>query len=58
MVEKKTRGKASILIIIHVGSLGNVQSAWHVSVTCIRGYVWTCGEQFKKFVDLEMHFWS
>jgi hypothetical protein len=58
MVEKKTRGKASMLVIIHVGSLENVQSACHIGVTCIRGYTWICGEQFQKFMDLEMHFQS
>jgi hypothetical protein len=39
MVEKKTRGKASTLIRIHVGSVGNIQLAYHVSVTCILGYI-------------------
>jgi hypothetical protein len=63
MMEKKTRSKASILIIIHVGNFENVPSACHGSVRCIhgsilRGYVWICGEQFKIFVDPEMYFRS
>jgi hypothetical protein len=49
MVEKKTRGKSSIIIIIHIGSFGDVLSVLRV---------WIYGEQFKKFVDPEMHFQS
>jgi hypothetical protein len=37
---KKSEANASILIIIHVGSLGNVQSTCHISVTCIHGYIY------------------
>ena len=55
---KKSEANASILIIIHVGSLGNVQSTCHISVTCIHGYIWTCSEQLKNFMDPEMQFQS
>lgn len=35
--QKKKVGKASFLIIIHISSLGNVQLACHVSITCTIG---------------------
>jgi hypothetical protein len=38
--------------------MGDIQLLCNVSITCTRGYIWTCGKQFKKFVDPEMHFRS